>query len=332
MSDRDEALAEIVRLAERYGLTSEEIAGSLHGTRTESSRDPSGVLARAFAYIGGALVCTGLAIYVGMRWDELGPAGRVLVTLGPGLCTFVLALVCTTSPSFERATTPLFLTAGLLQPTGILVAMSELSSGGDPRYALLAMNAVMVLQQGCAFVARRRTVLAFTSVVFALGFFLAAFDLAAADGRLVGLVLGLSLCCVGWATDRSRHASLAGLVYFVGTVFFLGSAYDVLRRTAAEPLFAALACAVVLLSTIARSRTMLFAGTVALIGYTGSYIADHFANQVAAPVLLMMMGFLLIGAGAAAVWINNRYIRRADLTSRSKGDGGSGSSGMAAGV
>jgi hypothetical protein len=332
MSDRDEALAEIARLAARHGLTGEEIAASLRGTGPASSRASNSVLARAFGYIGGALVCTGLAIYVGMRWNELGSVGRVLVTLGPGLCTFVFALVCTTSASFERATTPLFLTAGLLQPTGILVAMSELSSGGDPRYALLAMNAVMVAQQGCAFVARRRTVLAFTSVVFALGFFLAAFDLADADGRPVGLVLGLSLCCVGWATDRSRQASLAGLLYFVGTVFFLGSAYDVLRRSTAEPLFAALACGVVLFSTIARSRTMLFAGTVALIGYTGSYIADHFANQVAAPVLLMLMGFLLIGAGAAAVWINNRYMRRDDGSPRKTGDDGSRSSGATAGA
>ena len=74
------------------------------------------------------------------------------------------------------------------------------------------------------------------------------------------------------------------------------------------------------------------AGTVALIGYTGSYIADHFANQVAAPVLLMMMGFLLIGAGAAAVWINTRYIRRADRRSQKAGEDGSRSSGAPAGA
>jgi len=68
---------------------------------------------------------------------------------------------------------------------------------------------------------------------------------------------------------------------------------------------------------------MLLVGTVALIGYTGSYIAEHFANQVAAPVLLMFLGFLLIGAGAAAVWINNRFIRRDGRSPQSAGEDGS---------
>ena len=50
--------------------------------------------------------------------------------------------------------------------------------------------------------------------------------------------------------------------------------------------------------------------------------------------LSAVMGFLLIGVGAAAVWINNRYIRRGDGRSGSQKGGadGSRSSGAPAGA
>ena len=53
---------------------------------------------------------------------------------------------------------------------------------------------------------------------------------------------------------------------------------------------------------------MRFVGTLALIGYLGAFIAEHFANDLSGPLMLMVIGFVLIGLGALAVRINNRYI------------------------
>jgi hypothetical protein len=309
VSDRDDALVEVVGIVRRHRLTLDEIAAALQDDPAFVARRSGGALARLFGYIGGAFVFAGLAIYVGMRWDDLGSMGRVLLTLGPGFCTFVLALVCSTQPSFERAATPLFLVAALLQPTGILVMLSEYSRGGDPIYGVLFMNVVMAVQQVSALAARRRTVLAFTSVVFVFGLFATAFDILGVGTDLTGLVIGTSLVSVAWALDRSRHASLSGLVYFVGAAIFLSAAYDALRRTPIEVMFVALACGVVALATVARSRALLLVGTVALISYIGYFIAEHFSNNLNAPILLMIIGFVLIGVGAAAVRINNRYIK-----------------------
>jgi Predicted membrane protein (DUF2157) len=309
MSDRDDALVEVVDLVKRHGLTLDEIASALAGDPFFVARRSGSLVARIFGYIGGTFVFAGLAIYVGMRWDDLGSLGRVLLTLGPGFSTFVLALVCTTDEGFERAATPLFLLSALLQPAGILVMLQEYSTGGDPMFGVLLMNLVMVIQQGCAFWARRRTVLALTTIVFATGFSLAAFDLLDVGTDLVGMVMGVSLGCVGWALDRSPHKPLSGLLYFIGATAFLAAAYDTVRRTPIEPVFVALACGVIFLSTVARSRSLLFVGTLALIAYIGDFINEHFSNSLAAPVLLMVFGFLLIGVGAAAVRLHNRYIK-----------------------
>jgi hypothetical protein len=152
-------------------------------------------------------------------------------------------------------------------------------------------------------------VLAFTTTLFTTGFVVAAFDLLEVGTDLGGMVIGVSLGCVGWALDRSTHKSLAGLLYFVGSTVFLAAAYDAIRRSPIEPVFVALACGVVFLSTVARSRSLLVVGTLALIGYIADFIGQHFVDSLAAPVLLMVFGFLLIGAGAAALRLHNRYIK-----------------------
>jgi hypothetical protein len=308
VTSRQDALLEVVDLMTRHGLTLDDVTAAVAGRGEVAAARSSGILSRIFAYLGGIFVFAGLGIYIGMRWDELGPAGRVLLTLGPGFSLFLLALVCTTDERFERAATPLFLVAGAVQPTGILVLLREFSTGGDPVQGLLFMNVVMAIQQACVFWARRRTVLAFTSIVFVTGAFVAAFDLIDADPNLVGVVLGASLLCVGWSLDQSPHRALSGLVYFVGSGVLAVSFYDWVRRTPGEILFLGLACGFVVLATAARSRSLLVVGTVALTGYIVDFLYRNFAGNLNAPLLLMATGLMLIGIGAAAVRINNAYI------------------------
>jgi len=308
MNGKDDALIEVVDLITRHGLTLDEVSAALKGGPRFEAAKSGGTLSRLFGYIGGTFVFAGLAIYVGMRWNDLGPLGRILLTLGPGFSVFVFALVCTTNARLERAATPLFLVAAAVQPAGIMVMLEEYSRGGDPAYGVLFMNLVMAVQQGCTFLGRRRAVLALTTIVFTMGFFTVAFDLLHANHNLIGVVLGTSLLSIAWSLDRSSHRAIAGLVYFFGAVLLLAATYDWLHRTSIEILFMGLACGIIYLSTAARSRSLLVVGTVALIGYLGEFIAEHFANNLNAPLLLMVIGFVLIGLGTLAVRINNRYI------------------------
>jgi hypothetical protein len=245
-----------------------------------------------------------------MRWEDLSSMGRILLTLGTGFSVFVLALVCTSDARVERAATPLFLVAALLQPTGILVMMEEFSQGGEPAHGFLFMNVVMAIQHGCAFWSKDRTVLALTTIIFVMGAFTIALDLLGVDHNLIGVVMGSALLCVAWSLDRSRHRALAGLVYFFGAAIGLAAAYDWLRRSVIEVLFLGLSTGIIFLSTVARSRSLLFVGTAALVGYLVDFIAAHFADNLNAPLLLMLIGFILIGCGAAAVKVNSKYIRQ----------------------
>jgi len=309
-ASRDAALGDVVALMKRHGLTLDDVAGAMADQPMVEARRSSRLLTRIFGYIGGTFVFAGLAIYIGMRWDELGSAGRVLLTLGPGFCALILALGCLTEEGFQGAATPLFLVAALVQPTGILVLLHEYSHGGDPAYGVLFMSIVMTIQQGLLFWAKRPTVLAFTTIVFATSAYTVGLDLLDVNHDLMGIVLGVSLGCIAWSLDRSPHRGLTGIVNFFASMIFLSASYHALRNTPIDVLFVGLACGVIVLSVEARSRTLLFVGTLALIAYICDFIAEHFRHNLNAPVFLMIVGFVLIAVGAAAVRINNRFIRQ----------------------
>ena len=310
MSKQD-ALLEIADIAKRNRLTLEDITEALNPGPALATKKSSGLLSRLFGYIGGMFIFAGICIYVGLVWDDLNPLGRILLTLGTGFSAFVMAIVATTDERFERAATPLFLISALLQPTGILVMMQEYSRGGDPVYGLLFMSFVMLTQQGLTFVAKQQTVLAFTALLFGTCFFSIAFDLMELDIKLIGLVIGASLLCIAWALDHSPHKAIAPVNYLVGSIIFLSAWFDTVRGTSFEILFLGTSIGLIFVSTLARSRSLLFIGTLAVISYIGYFTAKHFANDHNWPFILMLMGFILIGIGALAVKINNRYIKEA---------------------
>lgn len=316
MSDRAAALQDAIALIRRHGLTLDELRAALAAEpgkdlaveRVAPAREVSAVLPRVFAYIGGVFIFIGLVTFVSMRWDSLDAFGRVLITLGSGFCLFISALCCCFDARATRAATPLFIIAAILQPTGILVALEEYGRGGDPVLGLLFMYALMFIQQGGAFVRLQRTVLAFTTLLFGLGFCTLALDKLDVPPRLLGMTLGVSLVCIGWSADRSRHEVLAPWCYTFGSLAFLVASHEWLDGSAWEGVFPGLAAGVIYLSTVARSRSLLTVGTLALCAYLGEFMWEHFQDNLNAPLVLIMLGFMLIALGVMAVKINKRFI------------------------
>lgn len=316
MTAREDALIEIVDLIKRHNFTFAEVSAAMSDSPEFRAVKSGSILQRVFGYIGGIFIFAGLTYFIESQWGDLSSIGRIMVTLGPGFCAFALALVCLTNARFEVAATPLFLVAAFVEPTGMAVALQEFSHGGDPVYGVMFICLLMAIQQGCAFWAKDRTVLALTTTFFGLGFL--ASGMAAAQGmstvhvddEFIGLVIGASATCIGWRLDHSKHKSIAGLIYFCGSVLFLLAAYELLHKSPFSILFMGLSCGVIFLSTVARSRTLLFVGTLALICYIGDFIAENFVEKMGIALALVASGFVLIGLGAAAMKINNKFIKQ----------------------
>lgn len=306
MSSRKEALQQIAGIAARHQLQAQEIIDALTTTQpTDQVERSSGIVAIILAYLGGIFVLAGIAIFIGMQWDQFSSPLRVLVTLGVGFAVFLFALATLADARFSRVTTPLLLIAALLQPTGIVVMINEYSRGGDPLHGLLFMCTVMLVQQLLGFVATRQTVLLFTSLFFAAAGFGTLGEILDVDFEVVALALGIGLTLVSYTIDSTEHRAITPFWYLAGSVFFLYGAYDVLKGTAVEIVYFGIAAGVMYLGTVVRSRTLLFTSVIALMGFTGYYFRDSLANAFG----LIIMGFLLIGLSAFAMSLNRKYIR-----------------------
>ena len=308
MSDRDEALQEIARLAKNHGLTLEDIRRAMAGPNKQ--KQSSRIVARLFSYIGGIFIFAGIGVFISMYWRDFNSEARVIVTLGVGFAAYLLALACLNDKSYDRAATPLFLISAILQPMGILVMLNEYSIGGDRRYGVLFMAAYMLLQHSLTFWAKRRTLLAFSAIFFGAMFFVTLFDIWGFRPNLIGVVLGGSLLCLAYALNQSRHSAISGFWYFVGSVMFLWAMFDLVEDSALEIMYLGLAAFMIFLSTYVRSRAMLFVSTLSMLGYIGYFTAEHFAHTVGWPISLVIVGIALFCLGSLAVRLNNKYIRQ----------------------
>jgi hypothetical protein len=311
VDERARALEEIAALARRHGLTPADIAAAL-GTPPEPASEgrARSVLVRVLGYLGGTFVFAGVGVFIALQWDALGSAARVVITLGPGVAAFVLALLASRDPRYERASTPMFLIAAALQPTGMLVAFEEYGTGGDWRWASLIVTGTMALQQGAAFASLRRSTPLFLTIFFAVLCWWTAFDLLDADNTLIALVLGAAMLLAAVGADRSGYGAITPVWYFLGGAAFLAAVFDLVDRTALELLFLAVAALMVWVSVTVTSRMLLFVSTLAILAYTAWYTGEHFADSIGWPLALIFFGMVMIGLSALAFRIDREYLRR----------------------
>ena len=307
MSAKEDALKQIATIVREHDLSADEVLAEISATPDESG-DKTSVLTKMLGYFGGIFVLAGLGVFIEMQWSSMNSFARIVITLGSGIATFVMAYFAVNDERWEKVATPLFLVAALLQPMGILVAIDEFSRGGDERHAILFTSGVLLIQQTLAFSKLRRTVLVFAALVFGICFYGTGMDLIDVDEDLIVFTVGLSLLTVTYAIDRTRHAVITPFWYFASSTAMLVGLFSLIEETFLEILFLGAACGLVFLSTWVKSRSMLAVGTIAILGYVGYYTAEHFSNVVGWPIALILFGMLLIGLSAAAFRINRKYI------------------------
>jgi hypothetical protein len=311
MDDRTRALSDIATLARQHSITAGEIAAVL-GEPPDAglASRRRAVLVRVLGFLGGTFVFAGIGVFIALQWDGLGPAARVVVTLGSGLAAFALAVFACKDARFEKAATPLFLVAAALEPTGMLVAFDEFGSGGDWRLAILTAAGTMALQSGATFAAVRRSTPLFLLLFFGTLFWWTALDLADLDGTITATILGGSVLLAAMGIDRTPHRDITPIWYLVGATAFLAGLFDLVDRTPFEILFLGTAAGFVYLSVLLHSRTLLVVAILAILAYTGWFTGQHFADSIGWPLALIAFGIFMIGLSALAFRIDRDYVRQ----------------------
>jgi len=312
MTDKTKVLDDIVAAARAHDISIDEFAAAyarqpeIEATVTPDEK--SAVLTRVLAYLGGTFVFAGLGVFIAMNWESMNFAARVVITLGSGIAAFILALIAVNDERYEKAATPLFLIAALLQPAGLLVIFEEYYSGDQWDTIGLAISGVMATQQLMTLAKTQRTTLLFTGIVFVTAFLLIFFDKLGVDYDVAALVLGASILSLSAGLNGTKHDVITPFWYFVGSMWLFYGVFALIEDSAIEILFIAVASALVYVSTIVRSRTLLFVSTIAILSYIGYFSAKHFVESIGWPIALVLFGLLLIGMSAMAFRINKKYI------------------------
>jgi hypothetical protein len=124
--------------------------------------------------------------------------------------------------------------------------------------------------------------------------------------ELTAMFTGASLALAGHWLSRSSFISASPVWLFVGTALGLGGAYGMLYDTAGAPLFAAVATLTIYAALALRSRAMLAAAILGLLGFTVDYAQRYFARNVSWPLLLIAFGFVTLLSGFIFARLSNR--------------------------
>jgi hypothetical protein len=258
-------------------------------------------------YIGGAFIFMGLCVYVGMIWDDLDALSRVIITLGSGFVAFILGLFCLGDPRYTKASTPLFLIASALEPTGLFVFMDEyLPHSGDVVRAACVVFGFMTIQQTVAFVATKRTALLFFSLLFFYAFLSVFMNWMEIDAPEGPLVLGLTGLMVSYGVSQTDHKSITSFFYFWASIITAAASFDFLQNTSFDVLLIGVSAGLIYLSVVGSSRTVLTIGVLSLLAFLGYYTEEYFSDMVGWPIAMIVMGFIMIGVSVFAVKLGKK--------------------------
>ncbi len=272
-SSRSAALSQIIALMDAHNLKLPDIRLALKDRANTLKEESAGmsktdIVMRLFTYIGGAFIFGGLGVFVHMMWDDLPSLPRVIITLGPGLIAFILGILFARSPKYDKASTPAFIIAFLLQPTGLFVLLHEYGRGDDASLAAMIVFGLLALQQGLAFTKLKRTVLLFCTIMFTLGFFGGFIEFFSLHRAFSTLVIGLGFFLLTVDLHKREHyKDLTPFFYILSTSIFYAGLYYYTGNTMLDPVNLAISLAMIFIAVQQNSKTLYIAGILFTISH-----------------------------------------------------------------
>ena len=307
MTAKEQALAQILTLAQTHQLSIEDIHAVLGRPLIEANKKNTGTLTRLFTYLGGIFIFSGLSAFIAMNWHYLNTPARILITLGSGLVCLMIAAVAAKRQAADKRISILIILSALLQPTGLFVTAYEFSTGGgDVRLAAAMIFGVLAAQYGLFFYALRRTTPLFFAIYFGFSAFVALCLLVKLDYDFVMFICGASLVALSYGIQRTPYNSICGFGYFIGSILLLWLGFDLIRGTPIEILYLGIACFMLYVSTIVASRSVLITSTLAILSYISYFTQKNFLDSIGWPIALILLGFIFFGVGNLAIKLSRK--------------------------
>ncbi len=286
-------------------------------TKEESSKN----LINTFYAIGAIIAVVGVSILVGQNWDEIGFAGRIIVTLGISFITYVFGYILR-KPEQRIISEVMFTIAAALAPLGSYVLLKQ--AGVDFNWATQFSIALSlgVLFAIPLFITKRNILLLLTVAFLSWAYYSIianSFDFGYYSGNLFQwstILLGAAYLFIGygfrslWApqdiSDTKEKKAVQNILTSLGTLGILGAGITI--GGAFDLFFIVLIFAAFYGSVYLKSRSMLTYGAIFLIAHIVKLTYKYFVNSLGWPVALIGIGFLVIGIGYGTFYLNRKFI------------------------
>ena len=286
-------------------------------TKQESSRN----LINTFYGIGAIIAIIGVGILVNQHWDEIGFAGRILVTLGISLVSYISALLLN-KPQQKVVSQVLFTISAALAPLGSYILLKEANITFDWIPQIIT-SIILFVVFGIGLLISKRNILVLIAIGFASWAYYAivmkifGFDYYNSDFlKWASMLLGASYLFIAYGYKSASQATnqidikerrvIQNILYGLGTLAILGAGISV--GGIFDLFFIVLVFGAFYGSVYLKSRSMLIFGALFLMAHIIKLTSKYFVGSVGWPLALIVIGFLVIGVGYFTYYLNRKFI------------------------
>ncbi len=285
-----------------------------------SKEENSKNLIHTFYGIGAMIVLVGVIILISQNWTQIGFSGRVSVTLGISLVTYVLAFFLY-QPSQRMLSQVMFTISAALAPLGIYVLLHEANINFVWPYTFFSA-CLLFLIFGAACLVNKKNILILITIGFAswayFSFLLQMFPPQFNSDLLkwATMLWGFSYILISYgyksiavavdSADGKEKKAIQNVLYGFGTLAILGS--GILVGGFFDIIFIALIFVAFYASVYLKSQSMLLFGALFLMAHIIKLTSKYFVNSVGWPVSLIFVGFFVIGVGYVTYYLNKNFI------------------------
>jgi len=297
---------------------------------TEESKVPnnnSRNLTNIFYVIGVAIAIIGVIILIAQNWDEIGFAGRILVTLGIGLVTYITALLIKGS-EHRVLSQSMFTISAILSPMGIFVLLNEYNINIDININII-LSIGLAIVYGFALYISKRNILSIFTIAFSTwayyAFIAKIFDIGYLYGtdiiKWATMLIGLAYILIAYGyysnndipdkADKKEKVAIKNILYSLGTIAILGAGISV--GGFFDIIFIAIIFAAFYASIFLKNSSMIIIAGIFLISHILKLTSKYFLDSIGWPIALIISGFIVMGVGYLTYYINKRFIKETSL-------------------
>ncbi|MDB5225026.1 MAG: hypothetical protein JWO43_648 [Candidatus Adlerbacteria bacterium] len=334
MDPKQQALEQIRAIAAQHGITQEDLSNPhTPGVPTPApvvvtpSITPSEFhhvgIAEVIYYIGGAIVCVGIGIFVYQNWNTLAFPTKMMATLGAAIAAYIVGVLFGSKPSLEGPSNAFYLISAIVMPIGLFVVFDNAHMNIGSSGVQAVISAILFVMYTASYTIFRKPVFMLFSIIFGTWLFNSSTSYlldqnAAIDPQKFtqyrALASGAAYILLGMSFAKGKLAPLSGALYGFGSLGFLGAAlalggWQPRQDMLWELMYPVFVFGILYLSVYMKSKSFLTFGTIFLMVYIFKITAEYFTEGLGWPLSLVIAGLLMIGVGYTSVTLNKKYIK-----------------------